>query len=352
MKTNVTILSLLLISGFLGMSCSKMRNVNMQSMRPAALSVPNHIQKIVIVDRTVYEKKGVDIIEGILTGELPGQDRAALQEGIYAMQQTFALSPRFEIKIATQRLEGNSITAAFPDPLPWKSVEELNRQYNTDAVLAIEVFDTDFIVTKGTRKVKKQVKEGEKTKEIEVNEFYAEGVETVKMGVRLYDPKNMQIIDQAPFNSANTWTATGDNINAAVANLISKNEAAKYVTRIATTQYVKKITPMPISISRRFYAKSKKVNAIPSGARMADVNRWEDAARTWSSAIPIAPNKQAGQLAYNTAIAYEVLGDYDNAILYAQDAWVKYNNKKAKSYVNVINNRIYQENLAKEQLRK
>jgi hypothetical protein len=324
----------------------------MQSMRPAAFDVPNHIQSILIVDRTIYKREGVNILEGVLTGELPGQDKAALQEGIYSMQQTFARSPRFTVKIATQRLEGNSITPAFPNPLPWKSIEELNRQYQTDAVLAIEMFDTDFVVTKGTRKVKKTVKDGETTKEVEVDEFYAEGLESVKLGIRLYDPKSKQILDQAPFKRTNTWTATGTSVNDAALNLISKNEAAKYVTRLATSQYANKITPMPITIRRQFYSKSKKVNAIPAGSRMADVNRWEDAARTWSSAIPIAPIKQAGYLAYNTAVAYEVLGDYDQAIKWSQDSWVKYGNKKGRDYVNSLNARINQENLVDQQLQK
>jgi hypothetical protein len=332
-------------------ACSKMRYVNMQSMRPAAVNIPKHIQSIVIVDRTEFDKKGADILEGVLTGELPGQDKAALQEGIYAMQRTFSQSPRFEVKIATQRMKGNSITAAFPKPMPWKSIEEFNRQYNTDAVLAIEMFDTDFVITKGTRKVKKEIEENGVKKEVEVDQFYAEGVESVKMGFRLYDPKNKQIIDQIPFNRANTWEATGTSVNDAVASLISKNEASKYVTKLAASQYVNRITPMPITIRRQFYAKSKKVNAIPAGSRMADVGRWEDAASTWSKAVPTSPTKEAGRLAYNTAIAYEVLGDYDMAIKWAQDSYVRYGNKKGRDYVRLLENRRFQEEIVDDQLR-
>lgn len=333
-------------------SCSKMRNVNMQSMRPAAISVPNHIQKILIVDRTVFDKKGLDILEGVLTGELPGQDKAALQEAMYSMQNSFARSPRFQIKIATERYDGNSITAAFPEPFNWPTIKSLTHKYDVDAVLAIEMFDTDFIVTNGNRMVKKKVKQGDETVEREVKEFYAEGVESVKMGFRLYDPKNEQIIDQAPYNRSNTWEATGNSVNDAIGNLISKNEAAKYVTRLIGSSYVNKITPMPITIRRQFYAKSRKVNAIPSGARMADVGNWEGAAQTWRSAIPAAPTKEAGRLAYNAAVAYEVLGDYDEAKRWAGDSWVKYGNKKGRDYVNIINNRIFQEDVANQQMQK
>lgn len=324
----------------------------MRTMRPAALSVPNHIKTILILDRTKFDKKGLDILEGVLTGEMPGQDKAALQEAMYSMQNTFSRSPRFQIKIATERLEGNSITAAFPDPIIWSRIENLGRKYNAEAILAVELFDTDFVITKGSRKVKKKVKDGDETKEIEVNEFYAEGVESVKMGFRLYDIENKQIIDQQPFNRANTWEATGNSINDAVANLISKNEAAKYVSKLAGNTYVNRITPMPVTIRRQFYSKSKKVSAIPTGSRLADVNRWEEAAKTWSSAIPGAPVKEAGYLAYNTAVAYEVLGDYNEAKKWASDAWVKYGNKKARDYVNAINARINQENLVDQQLGK
>ena len=72
---------------------------------------------------------------------------------------------------------------------------------------------------------------------------------------------------------------------------------------------------------------------------MADVNRWSDALEVWKEGIATADPKRAGFLTYNVAIAYEVLGDLDNALKYAQDAYILYNDREAQNYVQTLRNR-------------
>ncbi len=54
----------------------------LQIMRPAAVTVPQNIKAIALVNRTVPEKKGLNIIEGVLTGEGIGQDREGVQKAM------------------------------------------------------------------------------------------------------------------------------------------------------------------------------------------------------------------------------------------------------------------------------
>ncbi len=95
--------------------------------------------------------------------------------------------------------------------------------------MAIEIFDTDFIITNGKRKVKKKVTENGVEREVETNEFYAEGVGNVKIGFRMYDPKTRSIVDQQLFNKSNTWSTTGSSIQDAIVRLVAKDEATRYV---------------------------------------------------------------------------------------------------------------------------
>ena len=331
-------------------SCSKTRLVSMDSMRPAAINVPSHIKTILIVDRTKFKKKGVNIVEGLLTGELPGQDRAATQASIYAFQQELNRSPRFQHKVATEILEGNSITGALPKPIQWWKIDDLNRKYETDAVLAIELFDSDFVVTQGKRKVKRKVKQGDSYREVEVTEFYANGVCNLQIGYRIYDGNKRTVVDQHQFQHSKSWEAVGDNARDALGLLVSNAQATKFVGELAGADYAHKIAPMPIRISRQFYSKSKKENAIPTGARFADVNNWEAAADTWKKAIAGAEEKEAGQLTYNMAIASEVLGNLDLARQWAQKAYTQYGNKKARDYLRVLDRRIANENLVRQQM--
>jgi hypothetical protein len=48
-------------------------------------------------------------------------------------------------------------------------------------------------------------------------------------------------------------------------------------------------------------------------------------------------------MALNIAVAYEVLGDFTDALNWAQKAYTQYGNKKAKAYVQTLSRRIADE---------
>lgn len=342
-------LYLLLIA--LAFGCSGTRTVTMNAMRPAEITFPQYVNTLLIVDRSKFDKNAVNIIEGVLTGELPGEDKAGVQELISAFQNQLSYSPRFSTRMTDERLSGNSVTAAFPDQIPWSKVKVMCDKHNAEAMVAIEIFDTDFIVTDGVRKVKRTVGEGDNKREIEVDEFYAEGVGNLSIGIRLYDPSAQSVVDQQLIRETKTWSAAGSSKAAALAALISKGDATRYLGKQAGIDYAYKIAPMPIRISRTFYGKSKKAPELERGSRLADVNKWQEAADMWESGISRSADKEAGKLAYNVAIAYEVLGEMDLAKEWAQKAYVAYGNKDARNYSSTLQNRINSEARAQEQLK-
>ncbi|GAA0189211.1 hypothetical protein GCM10009122_49140 [Fulvivirga kasyanovii] len=332
-------------------ACSGTRIVTMNAMRPAEITFPSYANTIVIVDRSRFDKNAVNIVEGILTGEMPGEDKAGVQATITAFQNQLMASPRFQTKVASEQLTGNSITSAFPAPLPWPKVEQILSKYGGEVMVAIEMFDTDFVVTNGKRKVKKQIEQDGVKKEIEVDEFYAEGVGNLTIGFRVYDPKEKTIVDQQLISKSNTWQAAGKSAKDALAGLIAKSDATRYMGKMAGSDYAYKIAPMPIRISREFYSKSKKVPEIAAGSRMADVNDWQGAAKKWESGISRAGVKEAGYLCYNIAISYEVMGDLNTAKSWADRAYVDYGNKKAREYSATLNRRMYQEQRVQKQMK-
>lgn len=337
---------------FLFISCTSTRRVSMETMRPADIAIPSDINSLLLIDRTRFTKEFHNIAEGILTGEMPGQDKAAVQASITSLSQTLQYSPRFTVKVATERMTGNSLTAAFPEPLNWEEIQGLCNKYGTDAVVAVEIFDTDFIVTKGSNKVKKTVGEGDSKKEVTVEEFYAEGLANVVMGIRIYDPLNLNIIDQDLFRHSNTWEEVASSPAEAISKLINRANATTRVGQIAGSDYAYKIAPMPVQITRIYYNKSKKSPEVLYGARRAEVNDWQGAARVWQQGLKNSGPKQSGHLSYNLAVAHEVMGDYKTALIWAKESYVKYGNKKARSYVAALESRMWNEKAAKEQLNK
>jgi len=331
-------------------ACGPSRTVTFHAIRPAEITMPSDIKTILLVDRTKVKDKTMNIIEGILTGELPGDDKAAAQEAMMSMKNKLDESPRFDVRLFPGRLEGNSFTNSFPEALEWEKVQKLCDLNAAQVVVCLEIFDSDFIITNGTRIKKRYTGEGANRKEVEYTEYFAEGAGRVKIGYRLYDPKDKRIIDQQVLTENNRWEGSGVTKMDAVAALINKSNANKYLASQSGIAYAYKISPLPITITRPFYGKSKKVPEMQEGSRYADVNDWTGAIDAWKKGLAKASPKDAGKLAYDIAIAYEVKGEYGTAKNWAQDAYTKYGNKEGRDYVYQLDQRIREETLLGKQM--
>jgi hypothetical protein len=108
---------------------------------------------------------------------------------------------------------------------------------------------------------------------------------------------------------------------------------------------------MPVRLSRQYYSKGKKAPQVATGARRAEVNDWKGALAVWESGMAHASAKDAARLSYNIAVANEVLGNTNDAKKWASRSYVDYGNKKAKSYLWSIENRLRDEELSDQQMR-
>ena len=150
-------------------------SMNFDVMLPARVSFPNHLKSIAMIDRSVIEDDVASKIEGGLTGELFGEDKRGTQIVMDGIHSIMSNSPTLEFIRTTETLKGGALVgSAFPDPIPWENIDELCTKYSTNAVLAIELYDSDFLMIPGKGQM--------------VN---------VKVGIRMYDPAGRIIIDHA-----------------------------------------------------------------------------------------------------------------------------------------------------------
>ncbi|SMG52155.1 hypothetical protein SAMN05661096_03878 [Marivirga sericea] len=342
--------SFFILIAILFSSC--MKSVSINTLRPADISIPNDIQSIVLVDRTAYDRDAIGVIEGIITGEGINEDRDGVMTMFSSLQNSLRISPRFDVVLASEKLRGQNILGSFPDALDWRQVDQLTRKYDTDALLAIEIFDSNFIVTNGKRKNTRTIEDKDGNKiEQEYTEFFAEGVGNTRIGIRLYDAKNRTVIDQDIYTENKTWEAAATSLKEALAQLVNKSQATKYLAQAVGTTYASKIAPMPVRISRSYYAKPKKNAYLSKGAREASVNQWESAISTWKMGLRnTSDTKASGRLAYNIAVGYEIIGDLFLAHEWAGKSYVNYGNKKGRGYASQLNSRMITEEILDEQL--
>lgn len=314
-----------------------MSSISMQVLKPAPIFVPTHIKKVAIVNRTAPSKdnKAMNIIEGVITGEGIYADREGSEECLTGLMNSLTRTDRFNVvRPGGTQLEGTG-TGVLAPMMSWEQVEEICKNNDADAVIALEAFDSDSRITVNPVDARRRAPDG---KNIVVTEHRADLRMDVKSGWRIYDPKNKVLIDEFKavddlgFN--NQAPTPGD----ARAGLPIKREAIKKTGFHAGQQYGNRISPSWTRISRSYYAKAN--DRFKLARKKVKYNDWDGAAEIWKKEAMNNDKQIAGMACFNMAVAAEVDGNLDLALEWANRSYKEFNNFKGQTYATQIRARM------------
>jgi len=333
---------LLVVTMLVGCPSTNMKTVEVSSLVPAEITLPSDIANLLIIDRTVYTGNPFESNEAIMTGEVSGEDREAVETLMFFLQRYLGGSPRFQAVSASETLSGNSFSGEFPRPIPWDTVRDLCRRYQTDVLVAIEVYRSDFNVSNPRRASAAQqsmLEDPQYSQDPQQPQYRPQSLYSVRgtgniiFGFRIYDPRTETIVDEQLFRHNETWDATGPDPAQTMTNLIRRERAIGELIHLAGAQYSGRIAPILVPVTRSYFGQSGNTAAMAAGAELAEAGQWQEAADIWEAGISQAPKREAGQLAYNIAIAYEVLGQTEQAQEWAKKANEEYGNQQARAYL-------------------
>lgn len=319
-------------------SCAASR-ISFDVLAPAPLYIPNSLQSIAIVDRSLPENSELNKLEGILTGEGKEQDRLATQFVIDGLNRSLSTAERYNVLRTDELLVGSGSGFLFPDPMTWDQINELCEKHNVDAIVSLETYDSDFVVTSGTKTGKS------------ILEFNTQGIVTVKCGFRMYYPLESLVVDEFHFSHKVNWDGGRTLIGAAGA-LLNKKKVIADAGFEAGTVYGRRITPSWYLASRDYFKKSKSNPDLDEGARMMQLNDWDKAIAALERTLDNGGRKDQGRAAHNLAVVYEILSDLDLAKEYTSLAWGKYKEKKSRDYGYILTRRINDRRTLDNQLNK
>ena len=231
--------------------------------------------------------------------------------------------------------------------MDWSLIDEFCSRHEVDAIIALETYDSDFIVTNGSRLVDKKI--GDRT--IKIPEFYASGVAKVTTGFRFYDPESRSIVDQFQFSHAMDWDVGGSSIQDAIARLLNRDAALKEVSYNAGIVYGERISPVWLRVTRDYFRRAKRDPDLAEGARMMEANDWDRAIAALERAVEYGRHRKVkGRASHNLAVVHEILGNLDEAKNWAVTAWGTYRNKKSREYGYILTRRIQEQERLREQL--
>ena len=337
-RKNFNLILILLVSITFCITSCKTKSLSVRVLKPADIYVPGKIKTLAVVNRSLPTKgdgsRVVNVLEGLVTGEGIFVDRNASERCVSGLADKLLNSPRFTVTVPTGLDIRGTGTAQFPEPLQWKQVEKICKDYSADALILLETFDSnisrDFRTKQRTKK--------ENDKEVTYTEHIALIDIAINAGWRIYFPSERKIVDQNVFVDRKGWDGKGLTKSEAERNLPRSEKAVEDAGYFAGTQYAHRISPMWIWVPRKYYVKGN--DDFKDARYKVQSKKWEDAALIWKRYVNDPDTKIAGYACYNMALASEVLGEFEIALDWAQKAYSDYYLKPAREYINILENRI------------
>jgi len=306
---------------------------------PAMKTVPAEIKSITIVNRSLPSNSEANMLEGLITGEGLEQDTMSTRYVMRGLDESLRGSARFSVKEASEIMTGSGIGTLLPEALPWETVDMLCDKYDTDALVALESYDSDFIIT------------GAAASENFLN-LKAQGLVAVNCGFRMYHPVSRSIIDEYMFKHEMPWEGGGPAVLAAADAIINRKKAIESASIESGLLYGRRLTPDWIYVSRDYFKRGKGNFDLAEGARMMQLNDWEKAIAALERAMQASKRKVRGRAAHNMAVIYEILGDLYKAKEWTTVAWGQYRERKSREYGYILTRRIQEQEVIEYQIGK
>ncbi len=310
-----------LIAGSLAFTgCSKYAMISFNYPLPPEVALPENVKTIAIVNRSLTAKddKPGKIIEAVITGELEVSDRKASEQAIFGVADRVRENPDFQCVIPAENKLTGSGTRDMPPPIEWNKVEEICHSSNADALLALEVFDSNSdLLLPGILK--------KPTPAVDERNF------NIVMQWRMYDPASRQITDQYECRRQLSFQSDGN-------HLTVPPKALHGAAYSGGQEYIERFLPGFLIVQRTVFKKGKREDkrSFEVAYRRVETHDWEGAAKTWTEIISHNDYVNTGRACLNMAVYCEAIGDLDEAIVWARKAYVDFGIRQGRDYESAL----------------
>jgi hypothetical protein len=315
-------------------SCRSTNRLTIRVAQPAPVYLSSEIKSIGIIDRSLTSEKSNPIgkIEQVLSIETKDLDKKGAETTILALQAELIASGRFtSVKIITiddLQQKGMDI---FPAPIPWTELQKIGDKYEVDAIFTLAFYDTDTRIDYSTGATRVANPLGGN---LPLVEHRARVNTLIKNGWRVFDLRQQQLLDEFIINENVVLTGRGINPMRAVKAVMGREDAVLNLSNRIGQQYALRTLPFYTRVGRDYFVRGTR--KFKQAKRRAQTGNWDGAAELWRDDVNHRKNKVVGRACYNMAIINEINGDLEAAMEWASRSYADHNNKKALSYLKVL----------------
>ncbi|MBC6999172.1 DUF6340 family protein [Cytophaga sp. FL35] len=342
---------ILLTTAFLTMiftSCSSTSTLTMGVLEPARINVPNDVVKVGLINRSLPSEsnKTVDKIDKILSLEGLNLDKEGAEAAVSGLYDELTAINRFEsVKVLNDIEVQKKGLGVFPAALSWQDVEKICEENGVDALLSLEMYDTDTKVNFETKMINIPNNLGIKAN---VPGHKVTLFTTIKNGWRVYNPNHKIVLDEIVENHQVVSHGEGINPMKAVEAIIGRKEAVLQTSTNLGSAYASDLRPLSRRVTREYFVKG--TDNFKIAQRRAQTGDWDGAADLWEREVQNPDMKIAGRACYNMAIINEINGDLNKAMEWASRSYADYEISNALRYVNILKHRMSEQRILDKQL--
>jgi hypothetical protein len=304
-------------------SCVQFKVINIQTLKPADLTIPkDFIQPLVVVG--TY--KGIEgVPESLAQASL---DSTAAAEAGLVLAETLSQSPWFEGLDIPVKQHYRDDSSKLIIPYSWQKVEELALETNADLLISLEYI-------KLTPKTS-----GYSFWDGAMQAYYGYLSMNVYAYWRVYDLYRKEVLAEHLFRDTLLWEQT-DYYRVSVGDqLPGFFSSASYCGFLAGEDYAKKIAPSWMDEQRVYFIKGPKPMKL--AAEFAQKNQWLDAAAQWQATLQKYNGRPqlVAKAAFNMAVANEISGNFEVALDWLNKSEASYSLPEVKWYRKILEHRL------------
>ena len=338
MLRNFSYLFLLMVAA-IAMSCSQYRSITIENQRPAKVQIPDEIQSLTLMNRSLtpefsnfdedslqryFYRKEFQVNTNVL-------DSMASDTCLQVLGELLFGSGRFDIVIPVERnIPRDSKYYTNEQPLDWDYVDEVCKNYNTDALLVMEKY-LNHVNTRFEAEAQPLLSDG-----LAYTYFYASYDVIYDSSFRIYYPAKKKIVGQFFISDTIFWE-NGDVDQQALFRNLGSIKKGLIATGIKVALDLDSyISPSWVPDKRGIFIIDKKNK---TEQKLIEDSDWAGLAEYWQPLTETKNRAVRSKAEFNMSFASELDGRVDDAIAWASKSYQTLFRNQTEGYLKKLERR-------------
>lgn len=320
-------------------SCTSLKNIEIEVAIQPKYPIADDIQSLVLLNRSMTKQFAnnktdtleKNFIDKAMRMDTVFQDSIAADTIIQVAARTLFESGRFDVVVPKERNIIRTDTKVIANPVNPGFIKEICHDFDVDAILVLESFDEQIIATQSNIKnywfnEKTQIYEPSDCEAVTNVFYYSEW--------RLYRTTEIKPLVRLVVGDTIFWKANGFSMKD-LNSQMPKIKAALIGGAIAAAYQISSfISPEWVKLNRYYFRTGNK--KIDAAIPLIKNNKWNDARVIWSKYATTPSKSVRSKVEYNVALASEMNGDLEMAILWCGKSIKTNYSLDKKVYLNAL----------------